>query len=137
MANWSLEYGIDVDEPEAVIRITVHGQWQADTANQYHDDFVEEMAPLMGRPWAKIADLSAWKTSRNEVTEVIGRHMAWSRKNGVAMSLYVIDNVSTLRQLKEMFDKGGTRKVSKTFRTLAEAEAYLKKHWPTRRKQRV
>ncbi|MCD6249234.1 MAG: hypothetical protein J7J98_02725 [candidate division Zixibacteria bacterium] len=135
MASWSLEYTIDVDEGDAVIRVKVHGRWQAETAKRYHTDFVEDMAPLLGKPWAKIADLTSWKTSRDEVTDVIGRHMAWSRENGVALSLFVIDNVSTFRQLNEMFDKGGTKKISKTFRTLEEAEAYLKKHWLDKRKQ--
>ena len=135
MANWSLEYTIDVDEDDAVIRIKVHGRWLAETAKRYHADFVEDMAPLLGKPWAKIADLTSWKTSRDEVTDVIGRHMAWSKENGVVLSLFVIDNVSTFRQLNEMFDKGGTKKISKTFRTLDEAEAYLKKHWLDKRKR--
>ena len=133
MASWSLEYTIDVDEDDAVIRIKVHGRWRAETAKQYHDDFVKDMAPLMGKPWAKIADLTSWKTSRDEVTDVIGHHMAWSKRNGVALSLYIIDNVSTFRQLSEMFAKGGTKGISKTFRTNDEAEAYLKKHWLDKR----
>jgi len=135
MTSWSLEYTIDVDEENAVIRIKVHGRWRAETAKRYHDDFVEDMAPLLGKPWARIADLTNWKTSREEVTDVIGQHMAWSKANGVALSLYVIDNVSTFRQLNEMFDKGGTKRISQTFRTVDEAEAYLKKHWLDKRKQ--
>lgn len=129
MGSWSLEYNIDVDVDTAVVRCQIHGRWRAATARRYHEDFKSEMAPLLGKPWAKLVDLGSWKTSRDEVTGVIGQHMAWSKANGVALSLYVIDNVSTFRQLKEMFNKGGTKAVSQTFRTTDEAEAYLKKHW--------
>ncbi|MEW5795669.1 MAG: hypothetical protein AB1772_04840 [Candidatus Zixiibacteriota bacterium] len=129
MTSWSMEYSIDVDEENAVVYVKVYGQWQADTARQYHEDFKREAAPLLGRPWAKIVDLTNWKTSRNEVTTVIGRHMAWSRENGVALSIYIINNVSTFRQLNEMFVKGGTKKVSQTFRTWEEGEQYLQNNW--------
>jgi hypothetical protein len=129
MSGWSLEYTIDVDEANAIIYVRVYGQWKAATAESYHEDFKEEMKPLLGQPWAKIVDLSNWKTSRNEVTDVIGKHMAWSKANGVALSLYVINNVSTFRQLNEMFVKGGTKQVSQTFRTYEEAERFLKENW--------
>ncbi len=129
MSGWSLEYTIDVDEDNSVIYVKVYGQWKAETAQRYHDDFKEEMKPLLGKPWAKVVDVSNWKTSRNEVTDVIGKHMAWSRANKVALSIYVINNVSTFRQLNEMFVKGGTKQVSQTFRTAEEAEQFLRKHW--------
>ena len=137
MTSWSLQYAIDVDEENAVVRIVVHGRWRADTAKQYREDFMTDMVPLLGKPWAKLVDLTNWKTSREEVTGVLGQHMAWSKANGVALSLYVIDNVSTFRQLREMFHKGGTKSVSKTFRTIDEAEAYLKKHWPSKGQRRA
>jgi hypothetical protein len=129
MASWSLEYTIDVDEENAIIYVRVYGQWKAEMAERYHEDFKEAMAPLLGKPWAKVVDLSNWKTSRNEVTGVIGKHMAWSKANKVALSIYVINNVSTFRQLNEMFTKGGTKQVSQTFRTYEEPEQFLKKHW--------
>ena len=134
MVSWSLEYTIDVDEKNAIVYVKVHGQWKTETAENYHADFKRDMEPLLGQPWAKIVDVTNWKTSRNEVTAVIGKHMAWSKANGVALSLYVINNVSTFRQLNEMFTKGGTKAVSQTFRTYEEAEAYLRKHWFQNRK---
>ena len=129
MSGWSLEYTIDVDEENAIVYVKVYGRWRADTAENYHRDFKEEMKPLLGRPWAKIVDVSSWKTSRDEVTGVIGKHMAWSKANGVALSIYVINNPSTYRQLNEMFDKGGTKEVSQTFRTWEEGEQFLKENW--------
>ena len=78
MADWNLEYTIDIDEDNAVAYVKVYGQWRAETAERYHTDFKENMKPLLGKPWAKVVDLTNWKTSRNEVTDVIGKHMAWS-----------------------------------------------------------
>jgi hypothetical protein len=134
MASWNLEYTIDVDQENAVVYAKVYGQWKPETAQKYHEDFKKECQPLLGQPWAKIVDVSNWKTSRNEVTTVIGRHMSWSKANGVALSIYVIDNVSTFRQLNEMFVKGGTKGVSHTFRTWAEGEQYLQRHWFDKKK---
>jgi hypothetical protein len=134
MASWNLEYTIDVDQENAVVYAKVYGQWKPETAQKYHEDFKKEVQPLLGQPWAKIVDVSNWKTSRNEVTTVIGRHMSWSKANGVALSIYVIDNVSTFRQLNEMFVKGGTKGISHTFRTWVEGEQYLQRHWFDKKK---
>jgi len=129
MTSWSLDYTIDVDAENAVVYVKVYGQWKAETAERYHEDFKKQMQPLIGKPWAKIVDLTSWKTSRNEVTTVIGKHMAWSRANQVALSIYVINNVSTFRQLNEMFVKGGTKHISQTFRTWEEGEQFLQQNW--------
>jgi len=129
MPSWSLEYTIDVDVENAVVYVKVYGQWQAETARRYHEDFKREIQPLLGKPWARLADLTSWKTSRNEVTSLIGRHMAWSKENQVALSIYVINNVSTFRQLNEMFVKGGTKAISHTFRTWEEGERFLQANW--------
>ncbi len=129
MASWSMEYTIDVDEDNSVVFVKIYGQWTAETAENYHRDFREELEPLLGRPWAKMVDLTNWKTSRDEVTGVIGKHMAWSQSNDISLSLYVINNTSTFRQLNEMFARGKTKNVSHTFRTQEEADKFLKEHW--------
>jgi hypothetical protein len=85
--------------------------------------------PLLDKPWAKLVDLTSWKTSRNEVTNAIGRHMAWLKANNVALSIYVINNVSTFRQLNEMFVKGGIKDIAHTFRTWEEGERFLQANW--------
>jgi len=64
-----------------------------------------------------------------EVVDVIGKHMDWSVKNNCALSIYVLNNTSTFRQLNEMFAKGGVKEVAMTFRTMAEAEKYIKDKW--------
>ncbi len=135
MASWSLEYTIEVDLENAVVYAKVYGQWTAETAQRYHDEFKKEVQPLLGQPWAKIVDVSNWKTSRNEVTAVVGKHMSWSKANGVALSIYVIDNVSTFRQLNEMFVKGGTKHISHTFRTWQEGEQFLQDRWLSKKRK--
>ena len=44
----------------------------------------------------------------------------------MAWSVNIISNPITYRHLLKMFDKGGTKGISKTFRTRAEAEAFLR-----------
>lgn len=136
MPGWSLEYSIDVDKENSVIYAKIHGRWTAKTAESYHEDFRTEMEPLLGQPWARVVDLTNWKTSRNEVTEVIGKHMAWCRKNDISLSIYVINNTSTFRQLNEMFVKGGVKNIAHTFRTYPEAEKFLKENWIDKRKKK-
>ncbi|MBU0983623.1 MAG: hypothetical protein KKA42_07120 [candidate division Zixibacteria bacterium] len=128
--SWGFDYTIDVDEKDSVIYVKIYGKWKEETAERYHRDFKAEIDALSGRPWAKLVDLTNWKTSYDEVTDVLGKHMSWSRDNDIGLSLYVIDNTSTFRQLNEMFAKGGTKDISHTFRTYAEAERFLKQNWP-------
>jgi hypothetical protein len=129
MSRWTLEYTFDVDEKNAVIYVKIFGIWKAETARSYHEDFKVEVEPILGRPWAKLIDLTNWKTSYPDVINVIGQHMDWSRRNEVALSIYVLNNPSTFRQLHEMFEAGNTKEISMTFRTYGEAEKYLKEHW--------
>ncbi len=129
MSTWSLEYSFDVDKKNRVIYAKVFGIWKAETAAAYHADFKAEAQPIIGKPWAKLIDLTNWKTSYPEVIDIIGQHMEWSRDNNVAMSLYVLNNPSTFRQLHQMFTAGGTKEISQTFRTLAEAEQFLRDNW--------
>jgi hypothetical protein len=129
MVRWSLQYSFDVDEKNSVIYVKIHGIWKADTAKNYHEDFKAEAQGIIDRPWAKMIDLTNWKTSFPEVIEVVGQHMDWSRKNNCALSIYVLNHPSTFRQLNEMFAAGNTKEVSLTFRTYAEGEKYLKENW--------
>ena len=135
MSGWSLEYSFDVDRKNAVIYAKVHGIWRPATAESYHEDFKEEVAPLLDRPWAKLIDLSNWRTSYPCVIEVIGKHMDWCRKHNLAVALYVLNNPSTFRQLHEMFTAGGSKEFSQTFRTHEEAQLFLKTKWINRRNQ--
>ena len=133
MNAWSLEFSFRVDADNGVIYAKIHGMWKAETARSYHEEFKAEVAPLLGGPWAKLIDLSNWRTSYPEVNAIIGRHMAWSQQNGCVLSIYVLNNPSTFRQLNQMFSKGGIKEVALTFRTMAEAEKHIKENWMNRR----
>lgn len=129
MDGWHLGYTIDVDRENAVIYAKIYGPWKGETAENYHNEFKDEVTPLLDQPWARLIDLSNWKTSRNEVTDLIGKHMAWSKENNASMSLYVLDNPSTFRQLNQMISKGGTKESALIFRRREEAEDFLKRNW--------
>jgi hypothetical protein len=130
MSPWSLEYSFRVDTDSGIIFAKIHGLWKAVTAKSYHDDFKAEVQPLLGKPWAKLIDLSNWRTSYPDVITIIGKHMMWSTQNGCALSVYVLNNPSTFKQLHQMFSKGRIGEVALTFRTMAEAERHLKDNWP-------
>lgn len=129
MSGWSLEYSFDVDRKNAVIYVKIHGIWKPATAESYHEDFKVEIKPIIDRPWAKLIDLSNWRTSYPGVIDIIGKHMEWCRKRNLAYALYVLNNPSTFRQLHEMFTAGGAKEVSQTFRTYEEATLFLKSNW--------
>ena len=129
MSGWSLEYSFDVDVANRIIYEKIDGIWKESTAEDYHRDFQEEVKPLIGKPWAKLVDLLGWKTSYPGMVAVVGKHLKWCKANNMVLSLNVLNNPSTFRQLNEMFRFAGTRAISETFRTREEAEKYLKEHW--------
>jgi hypothetical protein len=128
MAGWHLEYSADVDEANRVVYEKIFGVWKAPTAQSYKEDFEETVADLVKqkKPWAKLIDLSNWKTAAPEAIDIVGKHLAWCRRNNMVWSVNVISNPITYKILHKMFAKGGTRKISKTFRSRKEAEAFLR-----------
>lgn len=129
MPSWSLEYSFDVDVDKAVIYEKIHGIWKLETAIRYHADFQKEVQPLIVKPWAKLVNLSNWRTSYPQVVAKIGEHLQWCRKHNMALSINVLNNPSTFRQLNEMFAVGHTKPMSQVFRTQEEAMKYLEEHW--------
>lgn len=125
MSGWSLEYDIDVDETNNIVYEKIFGVWRPKTAESYKADFEEEVQPIIDRPWAKLIDLSNWKTSYPEVIDIVGRHLGWCRKHNMQWSVNVINNAVTYNQLLRMFDKGSTKDMSRTFRSYAEAVQFL------------
>lgn len=125
MHQWQFEYNIDVDVDNHLMYEKIYGVWRRATAEQYVADFIEEAAPLIDKPWAKMCDLTQWKTAAPEVIDIIGKHLIWCRQNNLALSVDVIDNPITYAQLQRMFDKGGVHHLVKVFRTRSEGEKYL------------
>jgi hypothetical protein len=125
--SFSMNFTIDADLEKRTVLAKIYGVWKKETAEEYHAEFRKVAQPLIdsGKEWAKIVNLSNWKSSYPEMVKVIGEHMRWTKDNGNTLSVYVIDNPITRNQLKKMFHIGGTAKSSKTVRTLKEAEKIL------------
>ncbi len=126
--NLSMFYNIDVDTEKKLVTAKIYGIWKAETAHDYHRDYTVAAKPLLGNKWAKLTILTNWKSSYPEITNIIGEHMLWSLENGAVISIYVIDNPVTMRQLKQMIDKGAAADITKLFRSLGEAEKYLREN---------
>ncbi|MEW5993558.1 MAG: hypothetical protein AB1744_04090 [Candidatus Zixiibacteriota bacterium] len=128
MSGWHLEYFIDVDLENRIVYEKIFGVWRIATAEAFVKDYEEQVKPLLKskKPWVRLCDLTNWKTAYPEVVDIIGRHNAWCRAHHLAWSVNIIDNPVTYNQLVRMFDKGGTKGISRTFRTRAEAEQFLR-----------
>lgn len=125
MTKWHFQFNIDVDAANQLVYVKIYGIWREDTANSYHEEFKNEVSPITDKPWARLVDLSNWKTASDEVISVIGEHMQWCTDNNCVFAAYIIDNPITYGQLMEMVEKGQAKETSKTFRTKAEAEKFL------------
>lgn len=124
--NLSMYYNIDIDLDRKIVIAKIYGIWKAETAEDYHNDYVEVSRPLHGKEWARLTILTNWKSSYPEIIDILGEHMHWSLDHGAVLSIYVIDNPVTMRQLKQMIDKSKAADITKLFRSLHEAERYLK-----------
>jgi hypothetical protein len=120
MNQWSFEYSFEVDVKNSVIYEKIYGIWREHTARSYHEDFVREVTPIINRPWAKLIDLTNWKTSSAEVIDIVGDHLAWCIEHNMVASINIINNPVTYGQLMRMFAKGSTKDISQTFRTREE-----------------
>ena len=126
MSDWHFQFNIDIDSKNLIASVKIYGVWREETAREYSEHFKEEVKVLIGKPWARLVDLSNWKTASEEVIDVIGELLQWCIKNNMIHSVYIIDNPITYGQLMRMVSRGKARDISKTFRTRNEAEKYLK-----------
>ncbi len=122
----SMNFTIDVDEARRVVFAKIYGIWKKETAEAYHQEYAKVAQPLLSGKWAKLTNLTTWKSSYPEIIAVLGEHMAWSQDNGAEFSLYVIDNPVTRNQLQKMVDSGKATQITKFFRTFEEADKFLK-----------
>ena len=126
MDKWHFEYVLDADVDNGIMYEKIYGVWRVETAENYSKDYKTEAEKLIKKPWAKLIDLSNWKTGSPEVIEKIGQHLEWCRENNMVWSVNIIDNPVTFSQLQKMFARGKTKEISKTFRSRAEGEKFLK-----------
>ena len=125
MDLWSFEYSFDADLENRMLYSKIYGIWKVETAHAYVETLKEEAQPLIHKPWSKLVDLTNWKTVYPEVIKVIGSLNQWCRKNKMEWTVYIIDNQTGYGQLMKMFDSGKYRDISKTFRSLKEAQDFL------------
>jgi len=125
---FSMYYTIDIDPDRRIIMEKIYGTWKKETAEEYHQDFMRVAQPLIGAKWAKLINLTNWKSSYPEIVEVVGQHLRWCRENGMVLSVNVIDNQITKNQLKQMFRIGGTGTMSRIVRDLDEGKKILAEH---------
>ena len=127
MTVWNLEYSFDIDSENRMMYGKIYGIWRGETAEAYEAEFKTVSEPLLKKPWAKLIDLSNWKTASQGAIEVIGRLNKWCRAKNMEWAIYVIDNPTAYPQLTRMFEKGKYRDLARTFRTHKEAEKFLEK----------
>lgn len=125
MASWHLEYTFEADEALRIMYVKIYGVWRVPTAEAYLEDFKTEVEPLIEHPWAKIIDLSNWKTAYPEVVRIIGDLNRWCRSNNMAWAVYVINNRVTQAQLVKMIENGDYKDISRIVRTRSEGEQFL------------
>ena len=109
----SMNFSIDIDLESRLVTEKINGTWNAEIAREYHDEFMKTVAPLTGGEWAKMIDLHNWKSSYPEVVDIVGDHLIWCRKNGMVLSVNILDNPVTIGQLKRMFVRAGTAEISR------------------------
>jgi len=124
----SFNFTIDLDLERNVMIAKIYGIWKKETAEAYHEEYMETAKPVIGKKWAKLTNLNNWKSSYPEIVDVLGEHMKWSQENGAVFSVYIIDNPVTHSQLSKMIKKGNVSTISKIFRTQDEGERFLKQN---------
>lgn len=123
--SFSLNFHIEANLERRVIYEKIYGLWKKETAVEYHEEFMRVAEPLIKGKWAKLINLSNWKTSYPEINAIVGEHLRWCRENGMVLSINVIENPITKTQLKKMFTAGGTGPISKLVRSQEDGEKLL------------
>ncbi|KAA3634835.1 MAG: hypothetical protein DWP97_06185 [Calditrichaeota bacterium] len=126
MNLWNFDFSFDLDEKNRLLFGKIYGVWKKETALEYVEELKEVAKPIIDKPWSKMIDLSNWKTVYPDVIQVIGTLNKWCRANNMEWTVYIIDHQVGFSQLMKMFDAGDNRDISRTFRTVAEGEKFLR-----------
>ncbi len=126
--NISLHHNIEVDTVRRIVISKIYGIWKREMALAYVDEYKEAVKPLLGDKWARLINLSNWKSSYPEIVEIINEHVRWSYKNGAEYLAFAIDNPVLIRTLKKMVKVGKAMDTTRMFRTFAEADKFLRDH---------
>jgi hypothetical protein len=121
-----MNYTIDIDVDRRIMIAKIYGIWKREIAEEYRQEYVETAEPLLGKPWARLTNLTNWKSSYPDIVEILGEHMRWCLDNGAALSVYIIDNPVTRNQLQRMVESGKAGSITKLFKTFEEGDKFLK-----------
>lgn len=124
----SMHYNIEIDSDRKIVIAKIYGIWKLETAEEYHEEYRELVKPLLKSKWAKLTNLSNWKSSYPEIIEVLGEHKRWCHDNGAIYSVYVIENPVTTKQLKQIINRGNVSEAAKIFKTFPEADRFLREN---------
>ncbi|RKX20608.1 MAG: hypothetical protein DRP51_05475 [Candidatus Zixiibacteriota bacterium] len=124
----SFNFTIDINPERNLMVAKIYGIWKKETAEAYHEEYKKTAEPFLGKRWAKLTNLTNWKSSYPEIVDVLSEHMHWCQENGAVYSVYIIDNPVTHSQLSKMIKKGDVSTISKIFRTYDEGDRFLKQN---------
>jgi hypothetical protein len=80
------------------------GRWSRAFTEKYIARFKEEVAPLLGAPWAKLCDLGGWLSTHPDAVELIMGFLTWSIDAGMAHVAYVIPDAAARLQTRRIIE---------------------------------
>jgi hypothetical protein len=123
-----MHYNIEIDTERKIVIAKIYGIWKPETALEYSVEYKKAVQPLLKAPWAKLHNLTNWKSSYPEIIEILGEHMRWTHENGAIFTAYAIDNPVTTNQLKQMVELSESNEAVKIFKTFSEADRFLREN---------
>lgn len=114
-------YSIEFDENKKISYEKNVGLWSKEDYLRYHNDYINKIGPLLGgKAWAKIVDITEYKTS--DIADVMGEHVNWMLQNNARYSAIVAGSAIVKMQVN-MAVSGKFEQMA--FATKAEAVEWL------------
>lgn len=115
-------YVIDFDVNKRISVEKNMGLWSKEDYLRYHNDYVTKIGPLLGgKPWAKLVDITEYKTS--DIADVMAKHAEWMLQNNARYAAIIVSSAIAKMQVN-MVVSGKFEQ--KAFSTQAEAIEWLK-----------
>lgn len=111
---------------KSVMKEKIYGMWDAQIATEYVENFKKAAQPLIRNPWALLSDLNEWKTSKQEVIEIVGQSLKWAMKNNMVCNANILTNALDRLQLQRTLKEGGVWDIAKVFENEFQALSWLK-----------
>ncbi len=121
-------YNIKAYPDQNLVVEVCKGDWTVQVAKSYLKDFENVAKDVTGNgSWALLTDAVNWKSTDDEIIEIIGDHFEWNRKNGMTHNANVTSGIVEQRKLQQMFEAGGVSHIAKVFLSREEALEWLRK----------